>query len=117
MGRGIEVTTYGGHWNGIGLQPNQYIDPRIHSMEKMDASLVAAVAEVHKSDGFAIINHPFADCKCCGWSFSFHDHMDAIEVWNGPWKRHPKDESNIKAVEKWDSLLREEQSLHRIWGQ
>ena len=107
VGRGIEVTTFGGHWNAIGLLPHQLIDPKIHDMADMDASLVAAVEEVHKSDGFAIINHPYAECKCCGWSFSFHDSMGAIEVWNGPWKRHPKDESNVKAVEKWDALLRE----------
>jgi hypothetical protein len=107
VGRGIEVTTFGGHWNAIGLLPHQLIDPKIHDMADMDASLVAAIEEVHKSDGFAIINHPYAECKCCGWSFSFHDSMGAIEVWNGPWKRHPADESNVKAVEKWDALLRE----------
>lgn len=107
VGRGIEVTTFAGHWNAIGLMPHQFIDPRIYDMRDKDASLVAAVEEVHKSDGFAILNHPFAECKCCEWTFSFHDHIDAIEVWNGPWKRHPKDESNIKAVEKWDKLLRE----------
>lgn len=107
VGRGIEVTTFGGHWNAIGLLPHQLIDPKIYDMANMDASLVAAVDEVHKSDGFTIINHPFAECKCCEWSFSFHDSMGAIEVWNGPWKRHPKDESNIRAVEKWDMLLRE----------
>jgi hypothetical protein len=107
VGRGIEVTTLGGHWNAIGLLPHQFIDAKIYDMKDMDASLVPAVEEVHKSDGFAILNHPFAECKCCDWKYSFHDHMDAIEVWNGPWKRHPKDESNIKAVEKWDSLLRE----------
>jgi predicted metal-dependent phosphoesterase TrpH len=107
VGRGMEVTTFGGHWNAIGLLPHQLIDHKIYDMKDMDASLVTAVEEVHKSDGFAILNHPFAECKCCGWKYSFHDRMDAIEVWNGPWKRHPKDESNIKAVEKWDSLLRE----------
>jgi hypothetical protein len=76
-------------------------------MTDMDASLVAAVEEVHKSDGFTILNHPFAECKRCEWTYSFHEHIDAIEVWNGPWKRHSKDESNIKAIEKWDALLRD----------
>lgn len=107
VGRGIEVTTYEGHWNAIGLLPQQMIDPVIHDKSDKDASLVAAVEQVHHSDGLAIINHPYAECKCCDWTFSFHDHMDAIEVWNGPWKRHEKDESNIKAVAKWDALLRE----------
>ena len=107
VGRGIEVTTHGGHWNALGLLPNQYINPAIQDKTDMDSSLIKAVQEVHKSDGLAIINHPFAECKCCDWSYSFHDHMDAIEVWNGPWKRHPKDESNIKAVQKWDELLRD----------
>lgn len=105
VGRGIEVTTRGGHWGALGLLPQQYIDPIVHDAADMDASLVAAVADVHRSDGLAVINHPFSDCKCCSWSFSFHDHMDAIEVWNGPWRRH--DGSNARAVEKWDELLRE----------
>ena len=107
IGRGIEVTTYGGHWNAIGLLPHQLINPRIEDMSDKDASLVSAVEEVHKSDGLAIINHPFAECPCCDWDYSFHENMDAIEVWNGPWKRHPEDESNVKAVEKWDQLLRQ----------
>jgi hypothetical protein len=105
VGRGIEVTTIGGHWNALGLLPDQYISPSVNDTN-IDASLVAAVEEVHKSDGFAIINHPFAECKCCGWTYSFHEHMDGVEVWNGPWKRHPEDQSNIKAVAKWDELLR-----------
>ncbi len=107
VGRGIEVTTHEGHWNAIGLLPDQMIDPVIHDANDKDASLVAAAIEVHKSDGYAIINHPYAECPCCSWTFSFHDHMDAIEVWNGPWKRHGADESNVKAVQKWDDLLRE----------
>ncbi|OAQ58728.1 PHP domain-containing protein [Pochonia chlamydosporia 170] len=106
VGRGIEVTTYKGHWNAIGLLPHQMIDPVIHDSTNVDASLTQAVREVHKSDGFAIINHPFAECRCCAWDFTFHNDMDAIEVWNGPWKRHPDDESNEKAVQKWDELLR-----------
>jgi hypothetical protein len=101
------VTTRQGHWNALGLLPDQYINPLVQNLDDKDASLVPAVEEVHKSDGYAIINHPFAECKCCDWSFSFHSHMDGIEVWNGPWKRHPEDESNIKAVEKWDALLRD----------
>jgi predicted metal-dependent phosphoesterase TrpH len=50
VGRGIEITTFGGHWNAIGLLPYQLIDHKIHDMTDMDASLVAAVEEVHKSD-------------------------------------------------------------------
>ena len=107
IGRGIEVTSHGGHWNAIGLLPEQYIDPLIHDKSDPDASLVQAVREVHKVDGFGIINHPFAECKCCSWTYSFHQDMDAIEVWNGPWRRYPEDRSNELAVAKWDELLRE----------
>ncbi|KAB5578305.1 PHP domain protein [Coniochaeta sp. 2T2.1] len=107
VGRGIEVTTKAGHWNAIGLLPEQNISPAIADESDMDASLVAAVEDVHRSDGFAILNHPFAECKCCDWTYSFHDVMDAIEVWNGPWRRHHDDQSNELAVEHWDALLRE----------
>jgi hypothetical protein len=116
VGRGIEVTTYAGHWNAIGLLPQQLINPVIRAMGDKDTSLEKAVEEVHKSDGLAIVNHPFAECRCCSWDFSFHDQMDGIEVWNGPWKRHPHDESNEKAVEKWDSLLREGKIFPALGG-
>ena len=107
VGRGIEVTTLLGHWNALGLLPDQYIDPVVHDASDPDTSLVRAVEDVHRQNGLAIINHPFAECKCCSWEYSFHDHMDAIEVWNGPWRRHAEDESNERAVAKWDELLRE----------
>lgn len=116
VGRGIEVTTYGGHWNAIGLMPHQMIDSMVDDMENMDQSLVKAVENVHKSDGFAIINHPFAECRCCAWDFSFHDAMDAIEIWNGPWKRHPDDISNEKALETWDAMLREDKIFPATGG-
>jgi predicted metal-dependent phosphoesterase TrpH len=86
VGRGIEVTTFAGHWNAIGLLPYQLIDHKIYGKTDMDACLVAAVEEVHKSDGFTILNHPFAECKCCEWRYLFHEHIDAIEMWNGPWR-------------------------------
>ncbi|CAN6655540.1 hypothetical protein TRVA0_028S00804 [Trichomonascus vanleenenianus] len=103
VGRGEEVTTKYGHWNAIGLNVGQWIDARIPD----DESLKKAVAQVHDSDGFAIINHPFDIQLACGWGYSFIDEMDAIEVWNGPWKAHDEDYRNINAVAQWDKFLRE----------
>lgn len=61
----FEATTVAGHWNAIGLLPQQFTDATIYDMEDRDSSLAVAVQAVHKSDGFAVINHPFAECRCC----------------------------------------------------
>lgn len=104
VGRGEEVTTRNGHWNAIGLGFGQWIDFRYSNDE---ASLAEAVRIVHEVDGFATINHPCDMGIACDWSFPFLDCFDGIEVWNGPWKIHERDQRNELAVELWDKFLRQ----------
>ncbi|KAF3481877.1 PHP domain protein [Arthroderma uncinatum] len=99
VGRGIEVTTRGGHWNAIGLNWNEWVEFRYKADN--NPGITQAVAQVQSQGGLAVINHPFTyiDCLACDWSYDF-DIMDGIEVWNGNW-----DDTDRKAVDKWHSML------------
>ena len=99
---GEEVTTRGGHWGAIGLPPATWIDWRYRPQDDL---LGAFVNRVHRAGGLAVVNHPFAPCKACNWSFPYEP-MDAIEVWNGAWTAD--DEA---AVTRWDELLRDGRRL------
>ncbi|MGH2820531.1 MAG: CehA/McbA family metallohydrolase, partial [Actinomycetota bacterium] len=102
---GEEVTTRGGHYNAIGLGAGNWIDWRYRPE---DDQIRRFIDEIHADSAVAVVNHPFAACKACDWSFPYEG-MDGIEVWNGPWE--PTDEA---AVAKWDSLLREGRFLPAV---
>lgn len=99
---GEEVTTRGGHYNAIGLEPGQWIDWRYRPE---DDQLAGFVEEVREVGGITTANHPYCPYKGCDWRFGY-DHMDAIEVWNGPWTADDE-----QAVETWDSLLRSGETM------
>ena len=103
--RGEEVTTYGGHSNVWGLPSGSWIDFRAHPGDSVRMSKIAASA--HRLGALVSINHPFAICGGCAWSYydSLRD-FDAMEVWNGDW-----DASDELALAMWDRLL---QSGRRI---
>ncbi|KAL2863516.1 PHP domain protein [Aspergillus lucknowensis] len=96
IGRGIEVTTRAGHFQALGLDPDQLVEWRYAD----DESYTAAAKEIHRRGGFVSINHPFASCPACNWVFDNWEHNDAIEVWNAAW-----DAEDERAVEKWQELL------------
>ncbi len=97
--RGEEITTYGGHTNAWGLPSGTWIDFRTHPGDNRRISDIAAKA--HRAGALVSINHPFALCGGCAWSYdaAVRD-FDAIEVWNGPWET--TDESALKM---WDKIL------------
>ncbi|KAK2852163.1 hypothetical protein FQN49_005310 [Arthroderma sp. PD_2] len=99
VGRGIEVTTRGGHWNALGLNWNEWVEFRYKADNTL--GIAQAVAHVQSQGGLAVINHPFTylDCLACDWSYDF-DIMDGIEVWNGDW-----DNTDRQAVDKWHNML------------
>lgn len=76
---GIEVTTYGGHWNVWGLR--EWFDFRDPSAAGVAAEMRRAVA----AGGFVSINHP----RPWGpdWDYDGIEVNHAVEVWNGPWDR------------------------------
>ena len=102
---GEEITTYGGHTNTWGLPSGTWIDFRVRAGDSARMSNVAAQARL--SGALISINHPFALCGGCAWSYDAAARdFDAIEVWNGPW-----DFTDEQALAMWDKIL---QSPRRI---
>ncbi len=103
--RGEEITTYGGHTNAWGLPSGTWIDFRVRAGDSARMSNVAAQAR--RSGAIISINHPFALCGGCAWSYdAAAGDFDAIEVWNGLW-----DFTDESALKMWDKIL---QSGRRI---
>jgi hypothetical protein len=99
--RGEEITTYGGHANAWGLPKGELIDFRVQPGDQKAMSRVAA--QTHQQGALISINHPFAVCHGCDWSYDqATDGFDAIEVWNGSW-----DNSDERALAFWDKLLQQ----------
>lgn len=91
---GMEVTYTEGHWNILGMDPNQWVDFRYHHTEP--ERHLSAVAKATHTGALTVANHPR--------NIDFlHDPsiMDGIEVWNGPW-----DKTDEMALTIWDNMLR-----------
>lgn len=98
--RGEEVTTYGGHVNAWGLPAGAVVDFRVRPGDAAAISKVAANA--HRLGAVISVNHPFALCGGCDWSYGDAvREFDAVEVWNGEW-----DATDESALKMWDGLLR-----------
>jgi hypothetical protein len=97
--RGEEITTYGGHTNAWGLSSGTWIDFRV--LPKDSTRMSEVVKAVHRAGALISINHPFAQCGGCSWTYdSAVRDFDAIEVWNGEW-----DVSDNLALTMWDKIL------------
>ena len=97
--RGEEVTTYGGHANAWGLPAGAFVDFRVQPGDAAGMSAVAARA--HRIGALISVNHPFALCGGCDWSYGDAlKNFDAVEVWNGEW-----DGTDESALKLWDGLL------------
>lgn len=94
---GEEVTTRHGHWLAIGLPPDRWIDWRYGPGADAFAKYTA---QVRRAGGIVVAAHPAVPVPATAWEFGY-EHVDAIEVWNGPWT--PDDQI---AVGIWDGLLR-----------
>ncbi len=56
---------------------------------------------LQSSGALISINHPFALCGGCAWSYTAAARdFDGIEVWNGPW-----DLTDEQALTMWDKIL------------
>jgi hypothetical protein len=97
--RGEEITTYGGHTNAWGLPTGAWIDFRVHAGD--NARMSKVVDEAHRFGAVISINHPYALCGACDWSYDMTaPGFDAIEVWNGNWSM-----TNESALKMWDKIL------------
>jgi hypothetical protein len=100
---GIEVTTYGGHWNAWGTDRWwEFREPNGPAVERAMAAAQAAGA-------FVSVNHP----KPFGPAWEYDDirSFDAVEVWNGPWAR-----LNSFALAFWEMRLRAGERLVAVGG-
>ena len=90
---GVEVTTYGGHWNAWGT--DRWWEFREPESEAVERTMRAAM----QSGAVVSICHP----KPFGppWEYSNEGGFHAIEVWNGPWAQ-----LNAASLARWDGLLR-----------
>jgi len=90
---GIEVTTYGGHWNAWGTDRWwEFREPESKAVERT----IRAAAE---TGAVVSICHP----KPFGppWEYEGVSGFHAVEVWNGPWEQ-----LNAASLAFWESLLR-----------
>jgi hypothetical protein len=91
---GVEVTTYGGHWNAWGT--DSWWEFREPTEDSTSRAMQAAAA----SGALVSVNHPRSEGV--GWEYPYALGYHAIEVWNGPW-RH---ERNHASLGWWEQRLR-----------
>jgi hypothetical protein len=100
---GVEVTTYGGHWNAWGTDRWwEFREPEARAVEATMREAVAAGAVV-------CVNHP----KPLGppWEYADVGGFHAVEVWNGPWVR-----LNTVALAFWEDRLRRGERIVAVGG-
>lgn len=100
---GVEVTTYGGHWNAWGTDRWwEFREPTRSAVEQSMAAAASAGAVVS-------VNHP----KPFGpaWEYDLIGSAHAIEVWNGPWIG-----LNVASLAFWDASLRAGHRLAAVGG-
>ena len=90
---GMESTYTQGHWNVINMDPDHWVDFRVH-MNDVE-SFKKVLAHAHFKQGITIANHPFAIRFMYDATL-----MDGIEVWNGKWNANTE-----KSLELWHNLL------------
>jgi hypothetical protein len=100
---GVEVTTYGGHWNAWGT------DRWWEFREPSGPAVAAAMQAAADSGAFISVNHP----KPFGpaWEYDTIGAAHAIEVWNGAWVG-----LNSVALEFWERRLRAGDRLVAVGG-
>jgi hypothetical protein len=106
---GVEVTTYGGHWNAWGATVPPGAPNWFDFRDPTPAGTQAAVDLALRRGAFVSVNHP----KPFGppWSFPEVRGHHAIEVWNGPWER-----LNATSLTYWEEQLRRGERLVAVGG-
>lgn len=100
---GVEVTTYGGHWNAWGT------DRWWEFREPVGAAVERSIRAAADAGAFVSVNHP----KPFGpaWEYGTIGAAHAVEVWNGPWTG-----LNSIALEFWEMRLRAGDRLTAVGG-
>lgn len=100
---GVEVTTYGGHWNAWGTDRWwEFREPEARAVE-------ATMREAAAAGAVVCVNHP----KPLGppWEYADIGGFHAVEVWNGPWVR-----LNSIALAFWEDRLRRGERIAAVGG-
>ena len=113
---GAEITTYGGHANGLGLTLPVPFALGLDGLDFLDVA--AAVAD---AGALLSINHPVLDlgdaCIGCAWDNPVPppEHLAAVEIATGGWEQSGQlfDEA---AIAFWDALLDDGYHLAAIGG-
>jgi hypothetical protein len=114
--RGIEVTTYGGHGNAIGV--SQYVDHRV-GLGGVTARTIAA--DVVGQGGVFTVNHPELElgdaCVGCAWRHDDTpwDQVSALEIITGPFAVSGT-LFTPQVIERWDALLDDGAHLGAVGG-
>jgi hypothetical protein len=100
---GVEVTTYGGHWNAWGT--DRWWEFREPATAAVSRAMQAAAAR----GALVSVNHP----KPYGpaWEYPGAVGYHAVEVWNGAWERQ-----NHVALAWWEQQLRAGRRLVALGG-
>jgi hypothetical protein len=101
---GVELTTYRGHSNLLGVTA-PVADFRVSSQAELDERLAYA----RQQGARIVLNHPFD--PGCGWQWDWQVDYDWFEVWNGPWR-----ESNQQALDWWQAQLAAGRRLTAVAG-
>ncbi len=105
--QGMEWTTLEGHCNLLGSD-RPLRDFRVQSAEEA----LRGIEEARAHGAFVSVSHPFDDsCKGCAWGWGLDLPMDAVELWNGPWRP-----CNQAALAWWQQQLAGGRRLPAIGG-
>lgn len=108
---GVEITTYSGHANGIGVTTPI---PFTMGYDGVDIDVLASAV-----DGVLSINHPVLDlgdlCIGCAWENPFPAELGAVEIATGGWAQAGQlfDED---AIALWDALCADGAHLAAVGG-
>ncbi len=100
---GVEVTTYGGHWNAWGTDRWwEFREPEARAVE-------ATMREAAAAGAVVCVNHP----KPFGpaWEYAVARGFHAVEVWNAPWVFF-----NSVALAFWEKLLGQGERIVAVGG-
>jgi hypothetical protein len=115
---GMEVTTFFGHANAIGL--NSPISFKAISSEQAD--LAGPLSQIEEQGGFLSINHPMQPsgeaCMGCGWTLGSTPwgRISAIEVVNGGSLRIGGAEGPMSGIPFWEDRLNSGYRITAIAG-
>ena len=101
----VEWTHYKGHMNFFGV-PAPFENSFIANTKEEMQSIISHA----KSLGAVIsVNHPC--CPLCPYKWDDDKAYDMMEIWNGPMRP-----ANIKAIDKWTSLLSKGRQIPAVGG-